>query len=142
VSVVVLAALILLADRATKEIALRRLGLGRHAHGLVCVVFTERPLLARATSGRTLVILWVAAAACAIGALTYAPALQQNLFVAAGIAAALAGAAGNLADRLIHGAVVDFVALGRWPVFNLADVAIVAGAVVAGASLVPLAGGW
>ena len=141
-SIILLAALILAADRATKEIALRRLGFGRHAHGLVFVVFTERPLLARAASRRMLVILWVAAAACAIGALVYAPALQQNLFVAAGIAAALAGAAGNLADRLIHGAVVDFVALGRWPVFNLADVAIVAGAVVAGASLIPLAGGW
>jgi signal peptidase II len=142
VSIVLLAALILVADRATKEIALRRLGLGRHAHGLVCVVFTERPLLARAASRRRLVILWVTAAACAIGALVFAPVLQQNLYVAAGVAAALAGAAGNLADRLIHGAVVDFVALGRWPVFNLADVAIVAGAVVAGASLVPLAGGW
>ena len=59
-----------------------------------------------------------------------------------GIAAALAGASGNLADRVIHGAVVDFVALGRWPVFNLADVAIVAGAVVAGASLIPIARGW
>jgi signal peptidase II len=51
------------------------------------------------------------------------------------------GASGNLADRVIHGAVVDFVALGRWPVFNLADVAIVAGAVVASASLIPIAGG-
>jgi signal peptidase II len=80
--------------------------------------------------------------ACAVGALLYAPALQQNVFVATGIAAALAGASGNLADRVIHGAVVDFVALGRWPVFNLADVAIVAGAVVAGASLIPIARGW
>jgi signal peptidase II len=142
VSIILLAAVILVADRATKEIALRRLGFGRHAHGLVCVVFTERPLLARGTSMRALVIWWLAAVGCAVAALVYAPALQQNPFVAAGIAAALAGAAGNLADRLIHGAVVDFVALGRWPVFNLADVAIVAGAVVAGASLIPLAGGW
>jgi signal peptidase II len=142
VSIVLLAAVILVADRATKEIALRRLGVGRHAHGLVCVMFTRRPLLARDTSMRALVIAWVAAVACAIGALVYAPALQQNVFVAAGIAAALAGAAGNVADRLIHGAVVDFVALGRWPVFNLADVAIVAGVAVAGVSLIPVARGW
>jgi signal peptidase II len=71
----------------------------------------------------------------------YAPVLQLNVLVAAGIAAALAGASGNLIDRVIHGAVVDFVALGRWPVFNLADVAIVAGAVVAGVSLIPIASG-
>jgi signal peptidase II len=142
VSIVLLAALILVADRATKVIALRKRGFGRHAHGLVCVTFTERPLLARGTSLRALVILWIAAVACAVGALLYAPVLQQNVFSAAGIAAALAGASGNLADRVIHGAVVDFVALGRWPVFNLADVAIVAGAVVAGASLIPIARGW
>jgi signal peptidase II len=142
VSIVLFAAVILAADRATKVIALRKLGFGRHAHGLVCVTFTERPLLARGTSLRALVILWIAAVACAAGALLYAPVLQQNVFVAAGIAAALAGASGNLADRVIHGAVVDFVAIGRWPVFNLADVAIVAGAVVAGASLIPVARGW
>ncbi|MDT5277645.1 MAG: signal peptidase [Mycobacterium sp.] len=140
-SIVLLAAMILVADRATKEIALRKLGSRRHGHGVVCVVFTERPLLARGTSLRALVILWIAAGACAVGALLYAPVLQQFVFVAAGIAAALAGASGNLADRVIHGAVVDFVALGRWPVFNLADVAIVAGAVVVSASLIPIAGG-
>ena len=141
-SIVLLAALILVADRATKEIALRKLGFGRHGHGLVCVTFTERPLLARGTSLRALLILWFAAVACAVGALLYAPVLQQNVFVAAGVAAALAGASGNLVDRVIHGAVVDFIALGRWPVFNLADVAIVAGAAVAGASLIPIARGW
>lgn len=140
-SIVLLTAMILVTDRATKELALRKLGVGRHGHGLVCVVFTERPLLARGTSLRALVILWFAAVACAVGALWYAPALHQNVFVAAGLAAALAGACGNLADRVIHGAVVDFVALGRWPVFNLADVAIVAGAVAAGASLIPITGG-
>ncbi|MDT4998422.1 MAG: hypothetical protein QOK12_527 [Mycobacterium sp.] len=103
-SIVLLAAMILIADRATKEIALRKLGSRRHGHGVVCVVFTERPLLARGISLRGLVILWFAAVACAVGALWYAPALQQNVFVAAGIAAALAGASGNLADRVIHGA--------------------------------------
>ena len=110
-SIVLLAAVILVADRATKEIALRKLGFGRHAHGVVRVVFTERPLLARGASLRALVSLWFAAVACAVGALLFAPALQQNVFVAAGIAAALAGASGNLADRVIHGAVVDFVPL-------------------------------
>lgn len=49
----------------------------------------------------------------------------------------LGGALGNLADRafrsggdgFLGGAVVDFVDLGWWPVFNLADAAIVVGAV-------------
>ncbi len=33
----------------------------------------------------------------------------------------LGGAIGNLFDRLGHGFVVDFIAVGSWPVFNLAD---------------------
>ncbi|MBE0466815.1 MAG: signal peptidase II, partial [Candidatus Desulforudis sp.] len=33
----------------------------------------------------------------------------------------LGGALGNLIDRLRHGRVVDFLDLGFWPVFNIAD---------------------
>jgi signal peptidase II len=40
------------------------------------------------------------------------------------------GALGNLADRLRAGAVTDFVEIGSWPPFNLADVAITAGVVL------------
>jgi signal peptidase II len=142
VNTLLLAGMIVAADRSTKEIAVRQLTFGRRGSRFLRVVLTKHPLLGRGTSLRALTVLWFAAVACAVGALLYAPALQQNVFLAAGIAAALAGASGNLADRVIHGAVVDFVALGRWPVFNLADVAIVAGAVVAGASLIPIARGY
>lgn len=40
----------------------------------------------------------------------------------------LAGAIGNLIDRLIFGYVIDFIDLRVWPVFNLADSAITIGA--------------
>ena len=36
----------------------------------------------------------------------------------------LAGAIGNLIDRLAYGAVTDFIDLRIWPVFNIADSAI------------------
>jgi signal peptidase II len=45
----------------------------------------------------------------------------------AGIGFVLAGAVGNLMDRLNHGFVVDFLQVPHWPIFNVADVAIVAG---------------
>jgi signal peptidase II len=45
-----------------------------------------------------------------------------------GIALMAGGAAGNLLDRVRLGFVVDYLDLHVWPVFNLADVAIVAGA--------------
>jgi len=49
------------------------------------------------------------------------------------LALVLGGNLGNLVDRLRLGHVIDFIDVGigslRWPVFNLADVAVVAGAV-------------
>jgi len=45
-----------------------------------------------------------------------------------GVAFIVGGGLGNLLDRLRHGYVVDFFDLHFWPVFNLADVAIVVGA--------------
>lgn len=54
----------------------------------------------------------------------------------AGLGLSLGGAAGNLLDRLRRGAVVDFIRLGRWPAFNVADAALVAGAGLVAASLV------
>lgn len=44
----------------------------------------------------------------------------------------LGGAIGNLVDRLRLGHVTDFLDFGPWPVFNLADTAIVAGAFMLG----------
>jgi signal peptidase II len=39
----------------------------------------------------------------------------------------LGGAIGNLLDRIRYGYVVDFVDIGFWPIFNVADAAIVSG---------------
>jgi len=44
-----------------------------------------------------------------------------------GIAIALGGALGNFVDRVRLGYVVDFIDFHFWPVFNLADTAIVGG---------------
>ncbi|MEF3691824.1 MAG: signal peptidase II [Candidatus Moraniibacteriota bacterium] len=40
------------------------------------------------------------------------------------------GALGNLIDRLNHGCVTDFIRLGFFPVFNLADILIFVGAMI------------
>lgn len=53
------------------------------------------------------------------------PADQQLVRVALGLQ--LGGALGNLIDRLRLGHVVDFIDLKFWPVFNIADSAIVIG---------------
>lgn len=45
--------------------------------------------------------------------------------VAAGLI--VGGALANVGDRLTAGSVVDFIDIGRWPVFNLADVILLTG---------------
>lgn len=42
----------------------------------------------------------------------------------------LGGAAGNLIDRFVLGHVTDFLDVGPWPVFNLADSSIVTGVIM------------
>jgi len=51
--------------------------------------------------------------------------------MAAAVGLLVGGACGNLADRLFRphdGAVVDFIDLQWWPVFNVADIAVFCGA--------------
>ena len=47
----------------------------------------------------------------------------------------LAGAIGNLIDRLVFGYVIDFLDFCVWPVFNVADSDITVGAILLGWSL-------
>jgi signal peptidase II len=51
-----------------------------------------------------------------------APAGEQLAYVML-----LAGALGNVGDRLFRGYVVDFIHLHRWPIFNVADALLVGG---------------
>ena len=55
-----------------------------------------------------------------------APPLWQSL----GVGLLAGGAIGNLIDRLRLGYVIDFVSVGWWPNFNVADSAITTGAVI------------
>jgi signal peptidase II len=47
-----------------------------------------------------------------------------------GLALGLGGSLGNLVDRLRFGSVIDFIEIEPFPVFNLADCAIVAGVIL------------
>ncbi len=59
---------------------------------------------------------------------------EGGAWACAGLALLLAGATGNVTDRILHGAVTDFfeVWIGsyRWPAFNVADSAITIGAIL------------
>lgn len=86
-------------------------------------------LFAQESSAGQLILLAVALAICAVLLVWLARATDKPTAWALGLL--IGGALGNAVDRLVHGAVADFFsfhALGyHWYVFNLADVAIVAG---------------
>nr|WP_245553986.1 signal peptidase II [Nocardia takedensis] len=80
-------------------------------------------------------LLTLVAAAVVIGVIRIGSTLR-SLWWAIGLGMVLGGALGNLTDRIfrspgpLQGHVVDFVAVGWWPVFNVADSAIVCGAIL------------
>ena len=56
--------------------------------------------------------------------------LFNRMLVRVALGLLLGGAVGNLIDRIRFGEVVDFIDVGAWPVFNLADSAIVVGVII------------
>jgi len=55
---------------------------------------------------------------------------EDDFFFRLALTLQMAGAAGNLIDRLYRGYVTDFISVGRFPVFNVADSCITMGVVV------------
>jgi len=50
----------------------------------------------------------------------------------------LGGTTGNLIDRLRFGYVTDFIDVGIWPAFNIADSAVVVGIIIFASSILSL----
>ena len=65
-----------------------------------------------------------------IMAALYLKSAAPPIWQTAGVGLLAGGAIGNLADRLRLGYVVDFISVGRWPNFNVADSAITVGALI------------
>ena len=81
--------------------------------------------------------LFVGVTAAVVVAIIATAFRHRSLLQAIGLGLVLGGALGNLTDRIVRGPafrgrVVDFVDLHVWPVFNVADSAIVVGAILIG----------
>lgn len=79
------------------------------------------------------VLLWCGWSGSLLIGLLVAPrvGLFETPLSHAALGLALGGALGNLLDMIFRKAVVDYVEVGGWPAFNLADAAIVIGVIVA-----------
>jgi signal peptidase II len=74
--------------------------------------------------GALVLVFTFLALAALVGYFTMRPD-RSGLWLPTGLL--LGGAIGNLIDRLVHGAVTDFIKLPFWPAFNVADMSITFG---------------
>ena len=137
-----LSALILLADRLTK------IWVGRHVPMGGAIPIVPRVLRIThwtnegaafsmfAESGSPHTVRWVLVAFSVIAAVAVLIALvrlgDKFTLTTVALALILAGALGNVHDRILYGSVIDFIEVHifsyHWPDFNVADSSIVTGA--------------
>ena len=77
--------------------------------------------------GNNLPLLIVSLVGVGVLAYIYRTQERPGILMRVSIALMLGGALGNLVDRIWQGHVTDFIDIGPWPVFNLADSSIVVG---------------
>jgi signal peptidase II len=130
-----IAGAVLVLDQAAKWIVKSSMVVGQSVRVLgdpVRLTYVENPGMAfglRLGNGTLFTIF--SAAACILLVVYLWMRRKEGAVETVGLFLILGGAAGNLIDRLAFGKVVDFVDLGvrtvRWPVFNVADSAVVIG---------------
>jgi signal peptidase II len=72
-------------------------------------------------NGQTTLLIGLALAVGAFFFLSYRREASQSAVLQVALALIAAGAVGNLIDRVRLGYVVDYMAVGIWPKFNIAD---------------------
>ncbi len=76
-------------------------------------------------SGNVFMIVAIVVALAIVYYVVTYPSLPWLIQLSLGLQ--LGGALGNMWDRIQQGAVVDFVDIGFWPIFNVADVSVLGG---------------
>lgn len=128
-----LAALVFLVDQATKALVQKSLYLGESipSEGFLRISHTHNTGSAFGLfQGQNTALIVVAFIGIAILVLIYQSQRRPSNLLRLSIGLQLGGAFGNLADRLFLGHVIDFLDVGPWPVFNVADSSIVVGLVL------------
>ena len=124
-----LAALVVALDQVTKAIIEDRLVPGEDADGVGPIGLTlshnKGVAFGLAGGGGVLLLAFTLGALALIVYLFAREPQRPGMWVSVGLLAG--GAIGNLADRIRAGAVTDFIAVGSWPPFNVADISITLG---------------
>lgn len=137
VALILIAGTVILLDQWTKEWVRTSLAYGEQWMPLAWLAPYARILNWRNTGAAFGLfqegggIFTILAIGVAIMIIYYFPRIQRgdwSLRLALGLQ--LGGAVGNLIDRLQHGYVTDFISVGGFPVFNIADTSITLGVVL------------
>jgi signal peptidase II len=132
------AATVVVLDQLTKIMAVAWLDDGRVVEvvgGVLQLRLVRNPGAAFSVATNMTVVLAIVAAAVVVVILRISRRLRSGPWAVA-LGGLLGGAIGNLIDRVfrepspLRGHVVDFLELPNWPVFNVADSAIVGAAVL------------
>lgn len=135
-SIVVVLAIVFV-DQFTKWLIDERLGPNQTTHHrkIIGEFFTleyarNRGIAFGLLQGQTIWITIFAMVLLVLGARGYRQFTNVPMPIALGGGLVTGGAIGNLIDRVRLGYVVDFISVGSWPTFNLADSAISFGALL------------
>ncbi len=127
-----LCGLVLVADQAAKAVVEANLYAGQTVAVLgpldLTLSHNTGVAFGLASGGGARLAVVTAVALLVVGWVFSRDPTRPGMWVAAGLLAG--GALGNLADRIRADAVTDYIEIGSWPAFNLADVAVTAGVVL------------
>jgi signal peptidase II len=120
-------------DHLTKWLVVQHLALGEQwpSSGPVTVHYIQNRGAAFGLFPQLQTVFLVVAVLVSLYIIVAGPRFAEGWVAQLTLGAILGGAVANAVDRFIQGYVVDFVDLHRWPVFNVADSAIVVGILVA-----------
>jgi signal peptidase II len=133
--ILAVAAAVVAVDQVTKTWALHHAVNPVHILGTLQLALTFNPGAAFGMGRGVTPVLVAGAIVLVVVLLGVGRAASRTASLSATVAMGLllGGACGNLVDRLLrhnHGAVIDFIDLRWWPVFNVADACITVGAVL------------
>ncbi len=122
----------LMVDQITKQLVLNNLGIGASwpDDGFFRFTFVRNDGTAFGFfQDNGTLLTFVSIGAVALIVYFYREAVMVSWFTRTALGLPLGGALGNLVDRFRHGYVVDFLDVGPWPIFNIADSVIITGIV-------------
>jgi len=137
--VLLITALVLVADQVTKQLITRTMEIGESRaviNNFLYITYHRNSGAAFGILQGQMLIFYIITAITVIGIIIWLSKinLKKQRLLAIALSLILGGALGNFIDRVVYQSVIDFVHTVWWgnhfPIFNIADTALVSGAIL------------